>query len=387
MGAIGNIYMRLGIQDNATGPAKNVFGKMFSMASTFAASFAGLKFFKGAIDEASDLAESTDALNSIFGESTRKLEEFSRTSSKAFGLSKSDVMSFGVEMSGVMSKTGLSTDQQVDSIIELQKRINDFSNQKNVQFDEIASGIESSLAGRASMALQKLGISLTDETIQTQIASGAFAEMGYSADQAFANLDDGAKAFLRIQSFMKQTSNQAGWFGKNLSTSFKEQKQQATATFADIKSQIGDKLLPTMINLFQWLNDNMQKVITTLGILGGAFLGFKLGSFIGQMIKAISLLMAMAAAKTAAQTGIGSFAAVPAVVGMIGAVVGGLVGGIMFSGIGSGGGASANGDQAAQVQKEAQFNVTVNVDSITGQAASNSAGRANIQTNLGRGGA
>lgn len=386
MANVGNIWITLKARtEEATNQMKSAFGQMGSMALKLGGMFAGMSFLKGAVEQANTLNEQMNALSVRFGDATKQLTNFGQTSAKQFGLSKTEVLSYANEFSGLLEMMGKGPEETVKSITDLQARISDLGSFSQRSFSEIADGLQSALAGRASMTLQQLGIFLNETDMQAQVAQGAFADLGISADTSFSSLDRGTQVMLRMNSFMKQTQKATGDYSRTLGTSFENQQKLMKANFQNIQIELGQKLLPTLIKVFSWLNDHLNQVIATLGVLGGMFAGFKLGKFVGEMIKGIALLMGFASAKVAAQTGIGAIAAVPAMLGAVGGIIGGILGGVGLS-MGSSGAGSSN--QGTQVQGESQISLNVNIDSISGQSqvASNSGVRVNMQTNMGRGG-
>lgn len=377
MASVGNIWVNLKANTTqATSQISKAFNSMGAMALKFGATLAAMNFLKGSIDSANTLNEQMNALNVQFGKASDQILEFGKNSADAFGLSTTEAATYANEFSGLLSKIGKGDDETIGMIIELEKRIADLGSFKQRSFQEIANGLQSALAGRQSLTLQQMGIFLNQADLQAQLAAGSFEEFGFSAETAFQTLDQGTQIFLRLISFMQQSEAATGDFSNTLDSSFENQQKKLKANLEEIQVELGQKLLPMLIDLFSWLNDHINQVITALGILGGMFIGFKLGKFVGEMITAIGLLMGVAAAKTAAQTGIGALAAVPMVVGGVGAIIGGILGGVGLSGAFKSSSSSSN-------PKEPE--ITISVDPISGRVDTNGMS-SNVMSNYGRGG-
>ncbi len=360
MASIGNIWMRLGLQDDVTKQSQSIFSGLQKTALKFGASFSAFKFLQTGITAASDLGETVNALNNIIGEeSTAALQAFAQESAIAVGMAESEFLSLSQSFSGIMGDLVTEGKLGAAQIGELTSRVGDLGSMFNLTASELESGLMSALAGRTSQTLQKIGIDLSATALNAEIAAGAFEEMGIASNMTMAQLDNDTQILLRYTQFMRDSELAAGDFENTLGDSLPNQIKKLKAELTTAASNIMTNLLPSLVSAISMLGkmaEFLSRNATLVMALAGAFAGFKLGNFVAQATLAIAKLTGIAVAKTAAQTGIGALVAIPAVLAAIGAGVG------IATSFGAFGGGSSSASTGSNSSVENQISIDISVD-------------------------
>lgn len=378
MAQVGNIWVALGVKDNATKEIDKIFGRMKSGLAQMVGLFASFQYLKSGVNSVVEMEDAVQSLEHTLGGASQALIKFADQASTSMGLSKNEFLSYSNMLAQLTQNMNMSGEAQAKMINDLNKRIADFASLKGLNFDEVFSAFQNLLAGREPMLFKQLGLDMSDAAMQAELAKGTFTELGYGLDTVWTSLDKGAQSFLQMQYFMKLTESTAGAFENSLD--FDDKFAKLSAQWENLKVQVAEQILPMIISLVDMLAKHLDTVVRLIVILGATFAGFKLGQFVGQMLKAISLFMGLFGAKVAAQSGLAALATVPMYLGAIGGMIAGVVG---ASNIGGSGGYSTGPVYANDMG--VNNSITVNVDSVTGKtsAVSSNGQRTNVQTNFG----
>lgn len=383
MSNVGNIWVTTRLKDKATKDFKKSMGIMRNSAIKFMGVFAAFQGLKAGVKQVSDLAEAQDSLNRLIGaDGVKALQKFSDTAVQTAGMSRAEALTTANNFAGLFSLIPTGALNTGQALGDLEQRVADLGSQFNRSNEEISTGLQSALAGRVSLTLQQMGIRLDATTMQTKLAAGEFANLGFAADKSWTSLTAGEQVLLRYQEFMNTSQASAGNFaatlGISLPNKIKMMKAQLLETAAAISTALMPmlmKLIPILTKLADWISHNTWLV----GALAGAFAAFKLGNFLMKMGKAIMALYAYAVAKAGAEGGIMGVVTAGVVAAGLATILGGIAGGMFFGGGGSGGSGSGAGQKA---QNTVVINVSggANVDGVR-----DNGGNFNVQTNHGSG--
>lgn len=216
------------------------FKKLGSIIGGAALTKAVTSFAKSAINEASNLNESVNAVQVSFGELSDQLFEFGKTAAEAVGLSRSEFNTFAVRFSGFTKVLATETKSAADFTIELTKRIADFASVNNLALEEAALVFGSTLAGETE-PIRRFGKDMSAAAIEAYaLASGLIA----SKDEMTAAI----KVQATYAKLMEDTNEVAGDF-VNTSDGFANRQRVLTANFKDMQGELGQALIPAMEGL------------------------------------------------------------------------------------------------------------------------------------------
>ena len=244
-----------------------------NVAKTYINAFATREianFGRAAINQASDLAESANAVDVAFGDAAARILQLGENASTAVGLSATDFNQFAVQFSG-FAKQLVSDEQDIVAVTEeISTRVADFASVMNLEVPDAASKFQSALSGSAEV-LRPYSIDVSDAAVKQQaLADGIWDGVG--------NMTESEKVMGRYRAIMEQTSHMAGDF-INTSDGLANQQRILKAEFDNIKATVGEAMIPALESLmsavkpvleaFTALPDGLQQV----GILGLAAVG------------------------------------------------------------------------------------------------------------------
>lgn len=122
------------------------------------------------IQDASNLGESINAVNVVFGESAVKLHDFAKNSAESVGLSERAFNQLATPLGAMLKGTGMSMDEVADKTIELTKRASDMASVYNVDVEEAMTAISAALRGEME-PIRKFGVTLDQNSIEAKAFS------------------------------------------------------------------------------------------------------------------------------------------------------------------------------------------------------------------------
>ena len=231
-----------------------------------------VNFGRAAINEASDLAESANAVDVAFGDAADRILKLGENASTAVGLSATDFNQFAVQFSGFAKQ--LTSDEQdiVDVTEEISGRVADFASVMNLDVPDAASKFQSALSGSAEV-LRPYGIDVSDAAVKQQLLTDGLWD-GEGA------LTESEKVMGRYRAVMEQTEQMAGDFA-NTSDGLANSQRILKADLDNAKATIGEAMIPALESLmgvatplleaFTALPEGVQQFgVLSLGAVGGA---------------------------------------------------------------------------------------------------------------------
>lgn len=227
-------------------------------------------FAKSAIGQASDLAESANAVDVAFEDAAGRILELGENAATAVGLSATDFNQFAVQFSGFARQLTTSEKDIVDVTEEISGRVADFASVMNLDVPDAAQKFQSALSGSAEV-LRPYGIDVSDAAVKQQLLTDGL----YDGSGA---LTESEKVMGRYRVIMEQTEQMSGDFA-NTSEGLANQQRILKAEFDNVKATVGEAMIPALETLmgavkpllqaFTVLPDGIQQV----GILGLAAVG------------------------------------------------------------------------------------------------------------------
>lgn len=163
--------------------------------------------FSSSVKAASDLGESLNAVNKIFGDSADKILKWGDESANAFGLSQRAFNQMATPLGAMLKNSGLAMDQVADRTIELTKRASDMASVFNTDVEDALGAITAALRGESD-PIEKFGVSLNAAAIEAKAL-----EMGLVPVEK--NMTQIREAQIDVEKAQRKAKETAKEYGKN----------------------------------------------------------------------------------------------------------------------------------------------------------------------------
>jgi hypothetical protein len=222
-------------------------------------------FASKAIDAASDLEESANAVNVTFGESADGIHALGKAAADNVGLSNAAFNSMAVQFSSFAETVAGEGGDVVSVIDDISTRAADFASVMNLDVAEAARVFQSGLAGETE-PLKKFGINLSAAEVEAYALRTGLIDVGET-------MSENIKVQARYGLLMEQTDKTAGDF-KNTSDSLANSQRTLKANTTNLSAAIGQILVPALAEGTAGASD-----------LSGALIDIKLPEFLSSQAK------------------------------------------------------------------------------------------------------
>lgn len=267
-----------------------ILGAAKSFIGPLAAAFAiggAISFSKGAVEEASNLSESLNAVKVSFGDASNEIVKLGETASTRLGLSQNDFNSIATQFSafaGTIAGAGGDMGKVIDT---LSTRGADFASVFNLEVSDALGLFQSGLAGETE-PLRRYGIDLSAAAVEAYAMANGIGEAG-------RELTEAEKVQARYGSLLEQTNKVQGDFA-NTADGLANSQRIANARFTDAQAALGQAFLPIMQVIVQTLADTFVPILETVG----AFLAENT-SLVIAIASALGIVIGVIVAATAVQ--------------------------------------------------------------------------------------
>lgn len=241
------------------------FGTLAKSAVAFAGVTAGLhalgRAIPGVIDAASGMNEQMNRVNVVFRASAGEIEDWSKTTADAFGVSREAALEAAGSFGGMLQAAGITEQASADmsrSLVELAADMGSFN---NIDPTEMLDKLRSGLAGEAE-PLRRFSVFLSEAAVANEAVRIGLVKSGQK-------LTEQQKIQARYSLILKQTSKQQGDFART-SDSFANAQRRVAAQFRDLAAQIGGVVLPIISKVTSGFADMFNRIGAAQGI-GGKF--------------------------------------------------------------------------------------------------------------------
>lgn len=249
--------------------------KLKSLAMAVTAAFSVKKlvdFGRQSIETASDLAEVQNVVDTAFGESKQKMEDFADTAVKTYGISKLTAKQTGSNFMAMAAGMGLANDSASDMAVALTGLSADMASFYNVGQDVASTALKSIFTGETE-TLKQFGIVMTDANLQAYALSKGITK-------STADMSQAEKVQLRYNYVMSQTALAHGDFAKT-SDSWANQTRILSEQWKEFGATIGTVLMNVLLPAVKAINSLLSQLISlaqgAAQALSEAF-GFELSS-------------------------------------------------------------------------------------------------------------
>lgn len=230
--------------------------KLKSLAMAVTAAFSVKKlvdFGRQSIETASDLAEVQNVVDTAFGESKQKMEDFADTAVKTYGISKLTAKQTGSNFMAMAAGMGLANDSASDMAMALTGLSADMASFYNVEQDVASTALKSIFTGETE-TLKQFGIVMTDANLQAYALSRGITK-------STADMSQAEKVQLRYNYVMSQTALAQGDFAKT-SDSWANQTRILSEQWKEFGATIGTVLMNVLLPAVKAINSVLSQLIS-----------------------------------------------------------------------------------------------------------------------------
>jgi phage-related protein len=261
-------------------------GKRMSAAVTLPIAGAAVAAGKAA----SDLEESMNAVNVVFGDSAGKIEAWGETAAETAGIAQAEFNQAATTLGSMLQNVGMSADEAAEKSINLTQRAADMASVFNTDVDQALGAIQAGIRGEID-PLERFGVSLNMASVRAHAVEEGMAAAGEELTAA-------QKTTARLSLIMEQTNDVAGDFA-NTSDQTANSFRQLKAETIDVAAELGQQLLPMFNKIIgaassvvDWLGDLSESQRTLLLAVSGAAAALgPLAIGIGAVTTAMTTLM------------------------------------------------------------------------------------------------
>ena len=205
------------------------------------------------VKAASDVEESINAVNVIFGTGAASIVKFGETASRSAGLSQSSFNQLAATTGALLKDVGLPMEEVSQLTQNLTVRAADMASVMNTSVEDALSAVGQALRGETE-AIRRYAGDVTEATLeQFRLSEGI--------QKSVKEMTEQEKRVLRVGLIMSQTSKFAGDFA-NTQESLANQMRIAKAEMANASATIGTALLPMMTELINTVTPLITKMST-----------------------------------------------------------------------------------------------------------------------------
>lgn len=274
------------IERNSEGPMSKaglgLAGKLFAGFVAFKGVQAAGEWIGGAITGGSDLNETINKSNTIFGENANKMLKWAETAATSVGMSKGAALAATSSFGDMFSQLGFTGDAAYVMSRQVVQAAADLGSFSNLETADVADRMAAAFRGEYD-SLQQVIPNINAARVESE----AMAATGKTTASALTAQEKATAVLAIVQ---KDGARAMGDFAKT-SDDYANSTKIAQAQLADLQAEVGTALLPTMTDLmtlvrdqvipvFQgaatWFGDNIEMikgVALAVGIAAGTFIG------------------------------------------------------------------------------------------------------------------
>jgi hypothetical protein len=227
---------------------------------------------------ASDLDESMNKVQVVFGNSAKTVTDFAKTSAQGLGTSQSEALAAAGTFGNLFVSMGLGQKEAAGLSTRILTLGADLASFNNIAPEEALEKLRAGLVGEAE-PLRALGVNLNEAAVEDEALRSGLAK-------SKKEITDSAKVQARYNLIMRQTKTAQGDF-KNTSSGMANSLRIIRASFGDLQTEIGRRLLPVIAPLVSGFAKLLPQALDALGPVldrvGGFAKGFADG--LGRLVE------------------------------------------------------------------------------------------------------
>lgn len=231
---------------NDTATATQRVGNGFRKAAVPATAALGLMAAgaKSLVDAASDAEQSIGATESVYKQYADTVIERSKKAASAIGISANEYRELANVTGAMLKNAGTPLKEVADLTDKLNTRAADLAATYGGSTKDAIQAVSSLLRGEAD-PIEKYGVSIKQSDIAARLAAKGLDKLTGGAKKQ-------AEQQARLELLFKQTGDAAGQFDRESGTAANKAQKNA-AKLADLRAELGQRLLPAYIKLQEYL--------------------------------------------------------------------------------------------------------------------------------------
>lgn len=209
-----------------------------------------------AIESASNLGESINAVNVVFGKGAKDILSFGESASTSVGMSNVAFNQMATITGALLKDTGKPLEEVAALTTDLATRAADMASVFNTDVNDAMSAINQAIRGETE-AIRRYAGDVTDASLQTYLYSQGI-------DKNVTSLTEQEKRLYRVQLIMQQTQVTAGDFS-NTSDSLANRQRILAADIENVSAKLGGQLLPIMQDVLNKVSPLVSKLSEWIG--------------------------------------------------------------------------------------------------------------------------
>jgi len=205
----------------------------------------------GAVKLASDFEESLNKVNVSFGESSKEVQAFAKTTLKSFGIAEGSALEMASLFGDMGTSMGLTQQQASGMSTSLVGLAGDLSSFKNIRLDIAQTALASIFTGETE-SLKKLGIVMTEANLK-QFA----LEQGIT--KTIKQMTQAEKVQLRYNFVISKSQNALGDYART-SDGVANSTRNLQESVKELGEQFGKELLPIASDVIRVLTNVVTKI-------------------------------------------------------------------------------------------------------------------------------
>lgn len=243
---------------------------------------------KNAIDDASDLNETINKSNTIFGENAGEIEKWANGAAKNLGLSKQEALETAASFGDMFRQLGFSGSEAANMSKTVGQLSADLGSFNNLPTAEVADMLSGAFRGEYD-SLQRLVPNINAARVETEALS-------MTGKKSAKDLTAQEKAAATLAIVQKDSARAAGDFAKTASGAANSSKIQA-AEAKNLSANLGSALLPAYTSILQ-IGLGFTEMLAEHGTATKVLIGVVAG--LAAIVLAVNVGMKIATATTVA---------------------------------------------------------------------------------------
>lgn len=226
------------------------------------------------VKAASNLEESINAVNVVFGEASGTILAFGETASASAGLSASSFNSLSTITGALLTNFGFSTQKAADETVKLAQRAADMASVFNTSVPDALTALNAALRGETE-PIRRYAVDVSDAAIKAEALA-----LGITSGSQ--EMTTNQKVTARLSLIYKQTAKTQGDF-VNTAEGAANASRVLRATLENVSAQIGKTLIPIVQSVLKeilpvvekisaWIKENeklTKRIAIVVVVLGG----------------------------------------------------------------------------------------------------------------------
>lgn len=250
---------------------------------------------------ASDLQEVENVVDKTFGNSSDIIDAFAKSAASAFGVGELQAKQFTGTIGAMFKSMGLGEQDVLNMSQGITQLAGDMASFYNLDPEEAFEKLRSGISGETE-PLKQLGINMSVANLEAYALSEGITK-------AYKDMDQAEQATLRYNYIMSATADAQGDFAAT-SGSFANQQRILQLNIDNLKSSIGEGLLPVVTEMisgfnewiqtidlssvtesisqfFAWMQENKDYLISWIAAIGAGFVAWNVASMITGVVGAL----------------------------------------------------------------------------------------------------